>query len=281
MRYGLSAQEGGTMAQEQTPGLQIERRGAADWLTLDRPGRVNALDDGLTASLRRYFEGLREDDVCRVVVMRGAGRGFCSGLDLASDQTRRFRDEGVREALRVQRELRDIMLAMRRCPQPIVALLHGATVGGGFVLALASDIRLAADTTRMNAAFIRIGLGGCDVGASYLLPRLVGAAVAAELLLTGRDVDARRALALGLVSEVVAEGALEQAAQPYLDAMLATAPLALALTKDCLNVNLDAPSFEAALALEDRNQALLSRTRDFHEGVEAFTAKRPPRYRGV
>ena len=261
--------------------LLVERRGTVDWVTLNRPTRLNAFDDGLTTSLRCYFEGLREDAECRIVVLRGAGRGFCSGLDLASDQTRRFRDEGVGEAIKVQRDLRNIMLAMRRCPQPIVALLHGAAAGGGFVLALASDIRLAADTLRMNAAFIRIGLGGCDVGASYLLPRLVGAAVAAEMLFTGRDVNAARALKLGLVSEVVDESMLEQAAQPYLTAMLATAPLGLALTKECFNVNLDAPSFEAALALEDRNQALLSRTQDFREGIEAFVARRAPRYKGA
>jgi enoyl-CoA hydratase/carnithine racemase len=172
------------------------------------------------------------------------------------------------------------MVAMRRCPQPIVALLHGAAVGGGFVIALASDIRIAAPDTRMNAAFIKVGLGGCDVGVSYLLPRLVGASVSSELLLTGLDLDADRALRLGLVSRVVAEAELEEAAALYVDAMLATAPLGLALTKEVLNANLDAPSFEAALALEDRNQVLLSQTNDFREGAAAFREKRKPRFEG-
>ena len=260
--------------------LLVDRRGAVDWVTLNRPERLNALDETLTTALRRYFEDLYGDSACRIVVLRGAGRGFCAGADLASDLTRRVQQDGVGAALKVQRDVRNVMLAMRRCPQPIVALLHGAAVGGGFVLALASDIRLAAHGTRMNAAFIKIGLGGCDVGVSYLLPRLIGASVSAELLLTGRDLDAERAHRLGLVAELVAEDELEAAAGPYIEAMLATAPLGLALTKEVLNANVDAPGFEAALALEDRNQVLLSQTRDFREGAAAFREKRPPHFEG-
>ena len=239
--------------------LLVDRRGAVDWVTLNRPERLNALDETLTTALRQYFEGLYDDSACRVVVLRGAGRGFCAGADLASDLARSVIEDGVAAAMKVQRDLRNVMVAMRRCPQPIIALLHGAAVGGGFVIALASDIRIAAPDTRMNAAFIKVGLGGCDVGVSYLLPRLVGASVSSELLLTGRDLDAERALRLGLISEIVAREGLESAAAPYVEAMLATAPLGLALTKEVLNTNLDAPSFEAALALEDRNQVLLRR----------------------
>jgi enoyl-CoA hydratase len=113
-----------------------------------------------------------------------------------------------------------------------------------------------------------------------LLPRLIGTAAAAEILLTGRDFNADRALQLGIVSEVVPEAMLEEAAQPYVDAMLATAPLSLSFTKDLLNVNIDAPSLEAALALEDRNQVLLGQTADFREGADAFNAKRSPDYKG-
>jgi enoyl-CoA hydratase/carnithine racemase len=260
--------------------LLVERRGAVDWVTLNRPERLNALDETLTVALRSYFERLYDDRDCRIVVLRGAGRGFCAGADLASELVRQAQEEGVAASMKVQRDLRNIMLAMRRCPQPIVSLLHGAAVGGGFVIALASDIRLAAPDTRMNAAFIKVGLGGCDVGVSYLLPRLVGGSPSAELLLTGRDLTAERALRLGLVAEVVPAGELEAAAAPYVEAMLATAPLGLALTKDVLNANIDAPGFEAALALEDRNQVLLSQTRDFREGSAAFREKRPPRFEG-
>lgn len=260
--------------------LLVDRRGAVDWVTLNRPERLNALDETLTTALRTYFEGLYDDSACRIVVLRGAGRGFCAGADLASDLARSVVEDGVANAMKVQRDIRNVMLAMRRCPQPILALLHGAAVGGGFVLALASDIRIAAPDTRMNAAFIKVGLGGCDVGVSYLLPRLVGASVSSELLLTGRDLDAERALRLGLISGIVDREDLESAAAPYVEAMLATAPLGLALTKEVLNTNLDAPSFEAALALEDRNQVLLSQTRDFREGAAAFREKRTPRFEG-
>lgn len=258
----------------------VERRGAVDWVTLNRPDRLNALDDAMTAALRDYFERLYDDRDCRVVVLRGSGRGFCAGLDLSSEQTRRVLEDGIGPAMRVQRDIRNIMVAMRRCPQPIVGLIHGWAAGGGFVLALACDIRIAAAGTRMNGAFIRIGLGGCDVGASYLLPRLIGSAAASELLLTGRDLDAARALKLGLVSEVVAEDALEAAAAGYVDEMLATAPLALGMTKEVLNMNIDASSFEAALALEDRNQILLGQSEDFREGAAAFREKRKPRFEG-
>lgn len=249
-------------------------------MTHNRSERLNALDEALTTALRHYFEGLYDDSSCRIVVLRGAGRGFCAGVDLASAQTREVQEGGIGAAMRVQRAIRNMMVAMRRCPQPIVALLNGPAVGGGFVLALASDIRIATPSVRMSAAFIRVGLGGCDVGVSYLLPRLIGAARSYELLLTGRDVNADRALSIGLVSEIVAEDALEQSAASYVDAMLATAPLGLALTKEVLNANLDAPSFEAALALEDRNQVLLSQSDDFREGTIAFREKRPPVFTG-
>lgn len=260
--------------------LQIETRGPVDWVSLNRPEVLNSLDDQLTTELREYFEGCYRNDNCRVIVLKGNGRAFCAGLDLGSDQSRRFSEGTLGAALSVQRDIRDIMIAMRKAPQPIVSLMHGATVGGGFVLSLAADIRIAAAGTKMNAAFIKIGLGGCDVGASYLLPRLIGASAAAEMLFTGCDVSAERALALGLVSQVTEVDELEEAGTRIADAMLATAPLGLRLTKQCFNTNLDAPSFEAAIALEDRNQVILGRTADFREGVEAFQQKRPPIYTG-
>ncbi|MDB5673884.1 MAG: Enoyl-CoA hydratase [Sphingomonas bacterium] len=132
----------------------------------------------------------------------------------------------------------------------------------------------------MNAAFIKIGIGGCDVGVSYFLPRLVGASLAHELMLTGRDLLADRALRLGLVADVVERERLEESAAAYIDAMLATAPMGLALTKEVINVNLDASGLEAAMALEDRNQVMLSQSADFREGVAAFREKRAPKFTG-
>ena len=143
---------------------------------------------------------------------------------------------------------------------------------------LASDIRIAADNARMNAAFIRIGLSACDMGTSYFLPRLVGTALASELMLTGRFINAQRALATGLVSEVVPEDDLESAARSYIDDMLTTSPMGLRLTKEGLDMAIDATSLESAMAIENRNQILCSQSDDFKEGMRAFMEKRTPNY---
>ncbi len=180
--------------------------------------------------------------------------------------------------LRLQRDISEIVLQMRRAPQPIVAAVQGAASGGGFAIALAADVRIAAESVRMNAAFIRIGLSACDIGVSYFLPRLVGASVASELLLTGGFIDAGRALSTGLVSQVVPDENLEDATRAMTTAMLQNSPLGLRLTKECLKHSIDAGSLEQVIAMEDRNQMLAARTRDFREGIAAFLEKRPPKF---
>ncbi|PLC04520.1 enoyl-CoA hydratase [Variovorax sp. RO1] len=258
--------------------LQIERRDGVAWLTLNRPERLNALDPVLVRALREYFEGLNARSPERVVVLQGAGRAFCAGLDLKEQAG--GEDLGVADMLEQQKGIRDIMLAMRRCPQPIVCVVQGAASGGGFALALASDVRLATPDARMNAAFIRIGLSACDVGVSYFLPRMVGSSVAAEYMLTGRFMDAQRAYALGLVSRVDALPALQAEAQALADDMRNATPVALRLTKEALGLAVDAGSMEAVVAMEDRNQVLCTQTRDFREGMTAFLEKRAPVYTG-
>lgn len=255
--------------------ILVERRGAVDWVTLNRPERLNALDPAMVAELNDYFAAVTSDRDCRVIVLRGAGRGFCAGLDLQSGVSGAA---DVRERLAHQRSIAEIVMKMRYCRQPIVSLIHGPACGGGFAMALASDIRIAGESARMNAAFIRIGLSACDIGVSYFLPRLVGASLAAELLLTGDFITADRALATGLVSRVVPDDALAAAAEPLLEAMLTTAPLGLQLTKECLRMAIDAPCLEAAVAMEDRNQTLCAASPDFREGVRAFLEKRRPDY---
>ncbi|HEY1751667.1 MAG TPA: enoyl-CoA hydratase-related protein [Caulobacteraceae bacterium] len=257
--------------------IEVEVRGAVHWLTLNRPHALNAITTQMVGELSDYFGGLFNDAGCRVVVMRGAGRAFCAGLDIkARGQAGETPFGG---GFGFQGYLADVYLKMRRCPQPIVALVHGPACGGGFAFALAADIRIAAESARMNAAFIRLGLSACDMGVSYFLPRLVGVSVASELMLTGRFIHAQRALATGLVSEVVPDDQLATAAQPYLDEMLSTAPMGLRLTKEGLNLAIDAPSLEAAMAIENRNQTLCARTDDFAEGMRAFLEKRAPVYR--
>jgi enoyl-CoA hydratase/carnithine racemase len=261
--------------------LVIEHDDGVDRVTLNRPDSLNALDPALIEALDVYFESLQRNRQTRVVVLRGAGANFCAGLDLKHAMARRAGQKeppGVAYSLDQQRRIADIVMLMRRCPQPIIALVQGAAAGGGFALALAADIRIAAKNARMNCAFIRLGLGGCDIGTSYFLPRLVGVSVASELILTGRFIGAERALAVGLVSEIVDEALLDAAAAPYVEAMMTASPVGLRLSKECLNMSVDAGSIEAVIAMEDRNQVLCSRSEDFDEGIRAFIEKRKPAY---
>jgi enoyl-CoA hydratase/carnithine racemase len=257
----------------------VEKQGQADWVTLNRPQSLNAISTLMATELRDYFGSLCEDDATRIVVLRGAGQAFSAGLDIkqaaAADRTSPFGS-----GMGFQGYLADVYIRMRRCPQPIVCLVHGPACGGGFAFVLASDIRLAGESARMNAAFIRIGLSACDMGVSYFLPRLVGTSIASELMLTGRFIDAERALAAGLVSEVVPDADLAKAAQPYIDEMLTASPMGLRLTKEGLNLAVDAAGLEAAMAIENRNQILCSRTDDAREGMRAFLEKRSPVYSG-
>lgn len=261
--------------------LKIDHESGVDWLTLNRPDHMNTLDPVMKDELWHYFDHLYTDRSVRVVVLRGAGRMFCAGLDLNQTSVS-DRKPGERispdDGMVSQRKVSEIVIRMRRCPQPIIALVHGAAAGGGFAMALASDIRIAAEGTRMNAAFIKLGLSACDMGVSYFLPRLVGVSVASELMLTGRFIHADRALATGLVSEVVPNDRLEETARGYIADMLRTSPLGLKLTKDCLNHAVDAGSLEAAIAIEDRNQILCVQSPNFVEGVAAFLEKREPNY---
>lgn len=260
--------------------LIVKKDGAVDRVTLNRPDALNAMNPELVDELQDYFGKLYTDHSVRVVVLKGAGRAFCAGLDL-KDRSNRD-DSGAsgspQAGLVSQRRISEIVMRMRRCPQPIISLVHGPACGGGFALALASDIRIAGTSARMNAAFIRIGLSACDIGVSYFLPRLVGVSLASELMMTGRFINATRAERVGLVSEVVPDEKLEEAAQPYIDEMLTTSPLGLRLTKECLNMSVDAGSLEAAIAMEDRNQILCAQTKDFREGISAFLGKRAPDY---
>ena len=256
--------------------IDIDVRGEVHWLTLSRPDRLNAINTQMATELGRYFGDLYQDRSCRVVVMLGAGRAFCAGLDIKDP-------DGLKGApfgggFGFQGHLADVYVKMRRCPQPIISLVQGAASGGGFAFALASDIRVAGESMKMNSAFIKIGLSSCDMGVSYFLPRLVGVTFASEMMLTGRFIDAGRALSIGLVNEVVPDSGLEKAGQVFVDEMLATSPMGLRLTKEGLNMSIDAGSLEAAMAIENRNQVLCSGTEDFKEGLQAFVEKRPPRY---
>jgi enoyl-CoA hydratase len=260
--------------------LKVDLENETLWVTLNRPERLNALSRTLVEELRGIFVDLYWRHEIRTVVLQGAGDNFCAGLDLkeASTSNEGGPRRGPGAGLVAQRKISEIVIAMRRCPQPIISLVNGSAAGGGFALILASDVRIATPTMRGNAAFIKIGLSACDIGVSYFLPRMVGASVASELMLTGRFLTAERALSLGFVSKIVDPDQLQAEGRALLAEMHATTPLGLRLTKEALNFAIDANGLEAAIAMEDRNQILASAGEDFGEGVRAFLEKRPPVY---
>ena len=260
--------------------IEVTHEGQVAWLTLNRPHTLNALNGVIVDELHDFLHGLEGDRETRVVVMRGAGRAFCAGLDLkehTSSGANGF-DGSTRAAFELQRRLSSLVIAMRRLPQPFIAAVRGAAAGGGFALALACDVRIAGESARFNAAFIRIGLSACDMGVSYFLPRAVGASVAAELMLTGRFINAQRALATGLVSEMVPDHEVDGAAAKLAREMTETSPLGLRLTKECLAASIDAGSLEHAIAMEDRNQTLCMDAGYVEEGARAFIEKRKPNF---
>lgn len=251
---------------------------AVEWLTLNRPDRLNAITDQMVFELWHYFTAKQSDHKCRVIVMKGAGRAFCAGLDLKAAGDLQQTPPADREEQRGDASLFKIVKLMRSCPQPIISLVHGAACGGGLVFALASDIRLAGRSARLNVAFVKLGLSGCELGVSYFLPRMVGLSVARELMMTGRFIEAERALATGLVSEVVDDEELPASARAMLKEMLQTSPVGLRRTKETLELTLEMTSLEPVMRLEEHTQLLCLQSADFAGARAAFLEKRPPNF---
>jgi enoyl-CoA hydratase len=225
----------------------------------------------------RLCRQLQADPAARVLVLTGAGRGFCAGLDL--DLAQQLPGMPATEFLATQeRWAASSVAALRSLTKPVIAAVHGAAAGAGMSLALAADLRVASNDARFNAAFVRIGLSGGDIGSSWLLPRLVGLGRAYDILLTGRFVDATEALDMGLVNRVVDRENLLDSAHELATQIVANSPFGIALTKQVVQQNVDAPSVEAAVAVENRCQVLASRTEDMTEALTAFREKRPPVY---
>jgi len=255
-----------------------EPRTGVSLVTLDRPERLNAMSHELVADLHTAFDELADSPDCRVVVLTGEGRGFCAGLDL-KDAGRLPGNDGLGPAqagMRTQQSIARLIPRMRSMPQPVIAAVNGAAAGGGLALALGSDVRIAAASARFNVAFVRVGLSGCDIGVSYLLPRLVGASRAFELMLTGRIIDAAEADRIGLVLRVVPDGEVVDAALETAELITANSPFGVWMTKEVMWSNLEAGSLQAAIDLENRTQVLSSFTGDLREAMTAFLEKRPP-----
>jgi enoyl-CoA hydratase len=238
---------------------------------LNRPERLNAINYPLVSELHDALDVVADDLDCKVVVLTGAGRGFCAGLDLKDWGTPPGPGEHRHAHVGVdgQAFMSNLTVHMRTTPQVIVAAVNGPAFGGGLALACAADVRLASASARFCAAFIRTGLTGTDIGISYLLPRLIGTSRAFDLILSGREIDAEEAERMGLVSSVVA-GDVVGDAIGYATALAGYTRTGLVLTKEVLWHNVDNPSMTAAIAIENRNQNLANRAPDVQEFMDAY-----------
>lgn len=249
-------------------------------LTLNRPDKLNAMTGELVQSLHEHLDAVAVDPVARVVILTGEGRGFCAGLDLGGYGTAPHTEHlgRTQAGFAVQKHIASLMPKLRSLPQPVIAAVNGPAAGGGFALVLGSDIRLAARSAKFNAAFIRIGLSACDIGTSWVLPRLVGAARAQELMLTGRVFDAEEAYRIGLVVDLLDDDALLDAALTKAHEVMRNAPFGVALTKEGMWGALEIPAMQNAIDLENRQQIMASATADHSEAMMAFLERRPPNY---
>ncbi|MFC9591155.1 enoyl-CoA hydratase family protein [Streptomyces sp. NPDC056944] len=258
--------------------LRLEIDQGVATVTLARPAKLNALTFGAYADLRDLLAELSRERAVRALVLGGEGRGFCSGGDvdeiigatLALDTAR---------LLDFNRMTGQVVRALRECPFPVVAALHGVAAGAGAVLALAADFRIADPTTRFSFLFTRVGLSGGDMGAAYLLPRVVGLGHATRLLMLGEPVHAAEAERIGLLSELTEEGAAGERAAALARRLADGPALALAQTKALLTAELDMP-LAAAVELDAATQALLMNGEDYAEFHAAFTEKRAPKWQG-
>jgi enoyl-CoA hydratase len=246
---------------------------------MDDGARYNALTTGMVTELKAAFAALGADRDVRVVVLAGAGRGFCSGANMTGgdelpESARRRGPVGLVQMM--QEHLAELILAIHELPQPVIAAVHGGAIGGGLALALACDLRVASEDAFFAAHFIRVGLSSCDVGTSYILPRIVGPTIAAELMLTGRRFSAEEAKVFGLLNRVVPKDGLLDAAADLAASIAANSEFGVYMTKLGLWANLDAPSLRHAIQLENRTQVLGTFTGNMTEAGKAFVEKRPP-----
>jgi enoyl-CoA hydratase len=249
--------------------------GTISTITLNRPERLNAMTFELVGDLHDALDAVAADTECKVVILTGAGRAFCAGLDL--------RDFGrppalgehprINKAIDGQAFMSNLTIHLRQTPQIVIAAVRGAAFGGGLAIACGCDVRIAAESARFCSAFIRTGLTGTDIGISYLLPQLIGASRAADLIFSGREIDAAAAERMGLVSEVVPDEELMPAAMAYADMVAAHTHTGLVLTKEVLWHNVDSTSMPAAVAIENRNQSLAMNSPEVKAHMAAYSKR--------
>ena len=261
-------------------------------LTLNRPERLNAISFQMEEELHSLFDSLMTNLDCRVIIMRGNGRAFCAGTDLQEAlnlNVKKVPDgyenyyvlntpEPLKKKIYHQWRISQIYVKMRKISQPIIAMIHGAAVGGGFGFAMASDIRIATEDVKFINGSINLGLTGADVGGSFFLPRLIGMSRASEILYTGREVRSKDAEEIGLVLKIVSKDDLMASALEIANDLLTKSPLGLRMTKQAINLTMDSPSLETILQLENTSIVLSFCSKDMNEGSAAFMQKRKPIY---
>jgi enoyl-CoA hydratase len=249
-------------------------------IALNRPEQLNAMTAELCQALHDELRRIAADRSCRAVILTGAGRAFCAGLDLHGYGSAPDNDgsDDARDRLANQQHMSTLVLALRALPQPVIAAVNGPAAGLGLALALGSDIRFASREAVFRAAFINIGVSNCDMGTSWLLPRLIGASRSHELMLTGRRVDAEEAARIGLVADVVEGESLAARALQAAEQIAALAPWGVRLTKRGMWSALEIPSEQAAIEYEDRQQIMSTFGQALPEAVSAFLEKRPAQF---
>ncbi len=241
-------------------------------LTLNRPEALNALTYDLVRELHDALDIIDADHDCRVIIITGAGRGFCAGLDLRGFGLIPGTEQHGRpqQGMAVQQFIADLVPHLRNTRQPVISAINGAAAGGGFAIALASDVRICSESAKFGSAFVRLGISGCDIGVSWMLPRLIGASRSHELLLTGRVFDAAEADRLGLVSRVVPADELMESALTTARLIAANSPMGVWMTKEVMWSNLEISSLQAGIDLENRTQIMTSATEDSQAAMAGF-----------
>jgi enoyl-CoA hydratase/carnithine racemase len=247
-------------------------------VTLNRPDRLNAMTVVMFDELESVARAIGDDRDVRVMILTGAGKAFCAGYDL--DEAEALPTLSALGMLDLQERAARALSAVRAVPIPVIAAVNGPAAGGGMSLTLMADIRLGSPAAKFNAAFVRIGLSAGDLGASWLLPRLIGPSAAAEIGFTGRIVGAWEAERLGLLNGVTGPDDLLDQSLAMARQISANSPGGIRMSKRALQANMEIASFAAALELENRGQALLTRCDDMTEALEAFKAKRPANFSG-
>jgi len=261
-------------------------------ISLNRPEKLNAISFQMEEDLHNLLDSLIVNLDCRVLIFKGEGRAFCAGTDLQEGLILNSKkrppgydsfhylnvSEPIKRKIYHQWRISQIYVKMRKISQPIITIVHGAAVGGGFGFAMASDIRIASTDVKFINASINIGLSGADVGGSYFLPRLIGMSKAAEILYTGKIIDAKEAEKSGLVLKVVEKDDLLTSALELAEEMLKKSPLGLRMTKQAINLSMDSPSLENVLQLENSSIVLTFSSKDIKEASSAFFEKRDPKY---